>query len=104
MDLFKDLGQPSTTWAHEDAKIKRPRRVRPGRRRKATAPQLASVYGPRTPVQLRLVAYRGPEAWVEVTSCGGRWFVNWDAGVGDLLTQIIKGGHWVEEIGRPSTT
>lgn len=38
------------------------------------------------------------EVWAEVVTEAGRFFVSFDASVFDLVQQIIKGGHAVEEL------
>lgn len=40
----------------------------------------------------------GADVWAEVVTDEGRFFVPFDASVFDLVQQIIKGGHWVEEL------
>lgn len=44
----------------------------------------------------------GADVWAEVLTDQGRFFVPFDASVFDLVQQIIKGGHWVEELGAVS--
>lgn len=41
----------------------------------------------------------GADVWAEVVTDQGRFFVPFDASVFDLVQQIIRGGHWVEELG-----
>lgn len=41
----------------------------------------------------------GADVWAEVVTDEGRFFVPFDASVFDLVQQIIRGGHWVEELG-----
>lgn len=41
---------------------------------------------------------RGAEMWAEVLTDQGRFFVPFDASVFDLVQQIIRGGHYVEEM------
>lgn len=40
----------------------------------------------------------GADVWAEVVTDQGRFFVPFDASVFDLVQQIIRGGHWVEEL------
>lgn len=104
MDPRRDIGTPSTRFTREYAKIKRPRRAT-GKRGGVAAPhRLAPVLGRRSPVTVELCAVRGAEAWIRVSDSRGTWYVNADAGVGDLVQQVIAGGHWVTRLARPSTT
>lgn len=40
----------------------------------------------------------GADVWAEVVTDEGRFFVNFDASVFDLVQQIIRGGHLVEPL------
>lgn len=93
-----NIRSASTTRASGDAKIKRPRRARSQRRRQAAPHRLARLYGPRTPVTMTVTIRGGASLWAEVVTDEGRFFVPFDASVFDLVQQIIRGGHQVDEL------
>lgn len=39
----------------------------------------------------------GADVWAEVATDEGRFFVPFDASLFDLVQQVIRGGHWIEE-------
>jgi hypothetical protein len=95
---WTNIRSASTTSEPELGKIKRPRRATQKRRGVAAPHRLASVLGPRTPVTLTLTIRRGSELWLEVCTDQGRFFVSYDASAFDLVQQVIRGGHMVEEL------
>ena len=92
-----NIRSASTTRAAAKGKIRRPRRARITSRRQAAPHPLASTYGPRTPVTMTVTIRTSSEVWAEVVTEAGRFFVPFDASVFDLVQQIIRGGHWVDE-------
>lgn len=95
---WQEVRRASTTSSDQTSKIKRPRRAQGSRRRQATPHRLAARYGPRTPVTMTVTIRTGADVWAEVVTDQGRFFVPFDASVFDLVQQIIRGGHWVEEL------
>jgi hypothetical protein len=87
----------STTRAAEDGKIRRPRRARAQRRRQATPLKGLRLYGLATPVTLTLTIRHSSVVWIEVQNHEGRFFVNHDASLYDLIRQVQVGGHWIED-------
>lgn len=58
--------------------------------------------GERCPVSVTFTLRPSAELWVEVSNHEGRFWLNYDASVLDLIHQIQRGGHWLED--NPSTT
>lgn len=95
---WTNIRSASTTSSDKAGKIKRPRRARSQRRRQAAPHRLAAKFGPRTPVTMTVTIRTGADVWAEVLTDEGRFFVPFDASVFDLVQQIIRGGHWVEDL------
>lgn len=60
------------------------------------------LYGIACPVSVTFTVRTSAEIWIEVSNAHGRFYVNHDASVLDLIRQIQQGGHWIED--NPSTT
>lgn len=60
------------------------------------------LYGEKCPVSLTLTIRSSAELWIEVSNAHGRFYVNYDASLLDLIRQVQRGGHWIED--NPSTT
>lgn len=95
---WANIRSASNTSSSKSAKIKRPRRATGKQRRQAPPAGLAARYGARTPVTMTVTIRTGADVWAEVLTEHGRFFVAFDASVFDLVQQIIRGGHIVEEL------
>lgn len=91
-----NLPTPSTTSAAESAKIKRPRRARTPRRRQATPLKGLRLWGIACPVTLTMTIRHSSTVWIEVSNHEGRFFINHDASVYDLIRKVQMGGHTIE--------
>lgn len=101
---YTNLRSPSGTIRDGNAKIKRPRRAREKRRR-ATSLAGAKDHGPYTPVTVTLTLRRGhAQPFVEVRNHEGRFFVEGMESLVGLISQVIKGGHWIEPMGQDVRT
>lgn len=94
---WTNMRPPSTTSSGELGKIKRPRRAKSPRRRQATPLKGLRLYGLATPVTLTLTIRHSSTVWIEVSNHEGRFFINHDASVYDLIRQVQLGGHIIEE-------
>lgn len=70
---------------------------RRARRRQATPLPGMRLYGLATPVSVTFTVRTSAEVWIEVSNAHGRFYVNHDASVYDLIRQIQTGGHWIED-------
>lgn len=97
---YTNLCSPSATVRIGGGKIKRPRRATAKSRRQAAALAGAKTHGPYTPVTVTLTLRRGgTEPYVEVRNHEGRFFVEGTSSIVGLLSQVIRGGHWIEAMG-----
>ena len=96
------LNPPSTTSGETEPKMGRSSARRRARRRQATPLPGSRLYGLRCPVSVTFTVRTSAEIWIEVSNAHGRFYVNHDASVLDLIRQIKQGGHWIED--NPSTT
>lgn len=95
------LPQPSTTLGTNEPKMGRSSARRRARRRQAAPLAGARVYGEKCPVSITLTIRTSAEVWIEVSNHEGRFFVNHDASLLELIRQVQRGGHWIED--NPST-
>lgn len=94
---WSNVRPPSTTSSPQPAKIKRPRRAQSPRRRQATPLKGLRLYGLATPVTLTLTIRHSSNVWIEVSNHEGRFFVNHDGSIYDLVRMVQQGGHIIEE-------
>lgn len=96
------LNRPSTTSGETEPKMGRSSARRRARRRQASPLPGMRLYGEKCPVSVTFTIRTSAEVWIEVENAHGRFFVNHDASVFDLIRQIQRGGHWIEEKASPT--
>lgn len=96
------LDRPSTTSAEPEPKMGRSSARKRARRRQASPLPGMRLYGLACPVSVTFTVRTSAEVWIEVSNAHGRFYVNHDASVLDLIRQVQRGGHWIED--NPSTT
>jgi hypothetical protein len=77
-------------------KIKRPRQGHTKRRRQAASLKGLALYGTACPVSLTVTIRRSADIWLEISTAEGRFFINHDASVYDLVRLVQRGGYWIQ--------
>lgn len=93
---WTNVRSPSTTSSGGNGKIKRPRQGHTKRRRQAAPLKGVRLHGPACPVTLTITVRRSSELWLEISTSEGRFFINGDAGVYDLVRLVQQGGYWIQ--------
>ena len=89
------VNPPSTTSARDDGKIGRPRRSRRAQWRKAPPLPGSRIWGRRAPVRVEFRPRISSEVWVEVEYSEGRFWIDHNASVWDLIVKLQEGGFMV---------
>lgn len=96
------LDPPSPTSDKSQPKMGRSSARRRAARRQADPLPGMRLYGIACPVSVTFTVRTSAEIWIEVSNAHGRFYVNHDASLLDLIRQVQQGGHWIED--NPSTT
>jgi len=92
---WTNIPSVSTTSSARVGKIMRPRQGGTKRRRQAASLKGMRLYGLACPVSMTVTIRRSAEVWLEISTAEGRFFVNQDASVYDLVRLIQQGGYWI---------